>query len=327
MVNVLKHQQELYVREGLDWAKIDYFDNETICELIDRSHFGILKLLDEQQILNEDMLATRLQQCCSGHPNFDALMSEEGVIRDYFQVRHFAGPVNYKLDSFLEKNKDLLPRSISAGLFRSNSSIVQTLFPEGNPKRVSKRPTSQGGTLRIALQTLLQTVDGRRANYVFCIRANDECVPAVFDVALVQHQVRYMNLMPLVRLWRAGFCYHMFHGQFFGRYKMLGHFTWPNFPDGSLIEGIAVIIESVPLPIAEFVLTRKRVFIRSPRTLFELEELRKDRLEELAVLIQTTFRGFWHRKRFLKMRRSQMIIASAWRTWRVSGAASVCGSC
>lgn len=319
VVNVLRYQQELYVREGLDWAKIDYFDNESICELIDRSNFGILKLLDEQQIISDEMFSSRLQQCCSGHPNFDASISEDGVIREYFRVRHFAGPVNYKLDGFLEKNMDLLPRSISAGLYRSNSQIVQTLFPEGNPKRVSKRPTSNGGTLRIAMQTLLQTMDGRKANYVFCVRPNEESIPGVFDMALVQHQLRYMNLMSLVRLWRTGFCYNMFHVKFFNRYKMLNQFTWPTFLGGSLIEGIATIIENLPLPLAEFVITRKRVFVRSPRTLFELEELRKDRLDELALMIQTTFRGFWHRKRFLKMRHSQMIISRAWRTWRVSG--------
>lgn len=33
---VLKYQQNLYNREGLDWIKIDYFDNLSICELIDR---------------------------------------------------------------------------------------------------------------------------------------------------------------------------------------------------------------------------------------------------------------------------------------------------
>lgn len=319
MVTVLKHQQELYVREGLDWTRIDYFDNESICELIDRPSFGILKLLDESHDGHEDILATRLQQCCSGHPNFDALLSDDGVLRDLFQIRHFAGSVNYKLDGFLEKNMDLLPRSLSTALYRSGSSIVQALFPEGNPKRLWKRPTSNGGTLRIALQTLLQTVEGRKANYVFCVRPNEDRLPGVFDVALVQHQLRYMNLMSLVRLWRTGFCYSMFHNQFFNRYKMLNRFTWPSFAAGSLVEGIAIIIEHLPLPLAEFVITRKRVFIRSPRTVFELEELRKDRLDELALMIQTTFRGYWHRKRFLKMRHSQTIIASAWRTWRVSG--------
>lgn len=33
---VLKYQQDLYVREGLEWTKIDFYDNQTICELMDK---------------------------------------------------------------------------------------------------------------------------------------------------------------------------------------------------------------------------------------------------------------------------------------------------
>lgn len=33
---VLKYQQELYVREGLEWTKIDFYDNQPICELMDK---------------------------------------------------------------------------------------------------------------------------------------------------------------------------------------------------------------------------------------------------------------------------------------------------
>lgn len=33
---VLKYQQDLYVREGLDWTKIDFYDNQSICEMMDK---------------------------------------------------------------------------------------------------------------------------------------------------------------------------------------------------------------------------------------------------------------------------------------------------
>lgn len=38
---VLKYQQDLYVREGLEWTKIDFYDNQSICEMMDkvRMHF------------------------------------------------------------------------------------------------------------------------------------------------------------------------------------------------------------------------------------------------------------------------------------------------
>jgi len=33
---VLKSQQDLYLREGLDWTKIDFYDNQPVCDLIDK---------------------------------------------------------------------------------------------------------------------------------------------------------------------------------------------------------------------------------------------------------------------------------------------------
>jgi myosin I len=33
---VLKYQQDLYLREGLDWTKIDFYDNLCCCELLDK---------------------------------------------------------------------------------------------------------------------------------------------------------------------------------------------------------------------------------------------------------------------------------------------------
>lgn len=49
-----------------------------------------------------------------------------------------------------------------------------------------------------------------------------------------------------------------------------------------------------------------------------MEDFRKTRLHFLAILIQKTFRSYAKRKHFLKLRKSQIIIATTWRTWRVS---------
>lgn len=45
--NVLKHQQDLYAKEGLEWTKLDYFDNQTVCELIDKVIIRITGIFSE----------------------------------------------------------------------------------------------------------------------------------------------------------------------------------------------------------------------------------------------------------------------------------------
>lgn len=126
------------------------------------------------------------------------------------------------------------------------------------------------------------------------------------------------SLMPVVSLWRNGFYFNFSHMKFLNRYKILSPYTWPHFNSNSVVESIAQIIRSVPLPAAEFGIGLTKVFIRSPRTLYELNEFRNLRLNSLATLIQKTFRCYSQKRHYQRMRSSQVLLASAWRTWRVS---------
>lgn len=81
--NVFKNQQEMYLKEGLEWNKIDFFDNYAICDLIDKHSYGILNLLDEPHIKSDEAYLLRVQQCCAGNPNF--LPEDNNMLRRSFQ--------------------------------------------------------------------------------------------------------------------------------------------------------------------------------------------------------------------------------------------------
>ncbi|XP_073815090.1 myosin 95E [Musca autumnalis] len=311
--NVLRVEQELYIREGLEWSRIDYFDNESICELIDKPNYGILSLINEPHLTTNEALLTRIQQCCAGHPCF--MIAQPNSMT--FRIRHYANVVQYSVHRFLEKNSDMLPKYLSSGLYQSKLPLVQSLFPEGNPRRqANKKPTSLSSNIRTQLNTLLAIIKPRCSRYIFCIKPNECRQSRTFDMSLVQHQVRYMSLMPLVYLCRQGHCFHMLHAKFFLRYKLLSAKTWPHYRGGKCVEGIALIIRNLPLPSAEFTIGTKNVFIRSPRTVYELEQFRKGRMHDLATLIQKTFRMYRERSKFLRLRSSQIVISRTWRAWR-----------
>lgn len=101
----------------------------------------------------------------------------------------------YATHGFVEKNLDLLPKHVSACLYQHcELPIVANLFPEGNPKRQSttRKPTSLSTNLRNTLQTLLKQLEQRYNHYIFCIKPNELRQPKMFELGLVQHQVRYM---------------------------------------------------------------------------------------------------------------------------------------
>lgn len=145
---------------------------------------------------------------------------------------------------------------------------MQSLFPEGNPNRTHRHPASAAANIRTQLHSLLALIKHRKTHYIFCIKPNELKKANLFELPLVQHQVRYTNIMPLVNIWRMGYCFHLSHMHFLNRYKILSPETWPFYRIDSVIEGIATIIRELPLPSAEFILGTTKVFMRSPRTVY-----------------------------------------------------------
>ena len=116
---VFKLEQNEYEREGILWKFISFPDNQEVLDLIDRKHTGILALLDEQCIVprSDDQKFTRyLYAKCDTHHRFSASAAQRV---DYkFSIEHYAGPVEYSTENWLEKNKDQMP-SASVDLLRS----------------------------------------------------------------------------------------------------------------------------------------------------------------------------------------------------------------
>ncbi|KAJ8921520.1 hypothetical protein NQ315_003138 [Exocentrus adspersus] len=311
----LKEEQEELVKEGLEWTKIEYFNNIVICQLLEHDSHGVLSLLEEPHVQSDAAYLSRVEQCCAGHSH--CLTADATLPSHSFQIRHYAGTVTYRVHGFVEKNRDTLPKEVSRVMFRCDHPIMQALFPEGNPKRCNvKRPISESMQIQVSLNALLKSLAVRQVHYIRCLKPNELKQPRIFEIALIQHQVRYLGLIATVQMWRTGYCYRLPYIQFLCRYKMVCGNTWPRWR-GSPIEGVSVLLRSLPIPSAEFTFGRTKLFVRSPRTVFELEDFRRARLHDLALLIQKVWRGYRLRKRYRKMRHSQLVIASAWRSFRV----------
>ena len=64
------------------------------------------------------------------------------------------------------------------------------------------------------------------------------------------------------------------------------------------------------MPKTEYAFGRSKVFIRNPKSLFELEEFRQSRNIELLTKIQAVYRGFKLRRKYKKMKKAQLVISS-----------------
>ncbi|XP_028291595.1 unconventional myosin-Ib isoform X5 [Gouania willdenowi] len=322
----LREEQEEYVREGIEWTNIEYFNNAIICDLIENNQNGILAMLDEECLrpgtVTDETFLDKLNTICGEHQHFESRLSknskfltDHSLPHNCFRIQHYAGKVLYRVEGFVDKNNDLLYRDLSQAMFKANHNLMKQLFPEGNPAKVNlKRPPTAGFQFKASVGTLMKNLQTKNPNYIRCIKPNDKKTPHIFTDSLVRHQVSYLGLMENVRVRRAGYAFRQPYEPCLERYKMLCRRTWPHWR-GPAREGVEVLMGDLQVPHEEFSYGRSKIFIRNPRTLFFLEERRRQCLRDLATLIQKIYRGWKCCSRFLLLKKSQVVVAAWYRRY------------
>uniref|UniRef100_A0A8C7PEG5 Myosin Ic, paralog a n=1 Tax=Oncorhynchus mykiss TaxID=8022 RepID=A0A8C7PEG5_ONCMY len=161
-----------------------------------------------------------------------------------------------------------------------------------------------------SLAKLIEILMSKEPSYVRCIKPNDAKQSGRFDEALVRHQVKYLGLMENLRVRRAGFAYRRHYETFLQRYKSLCPGTWPNW-QGRLADGVATLVQHLGYKPEEYKLGKTKIFIRFPKTLFSTEDSLEARRPALVLTLQTSWRGYRERAKYLRIR--QAVIQSAWR--------------
>ena len=171
--HVFKLEQELYVKENIQWERIDWDDNQECINLIE-SKQGILSLLDSQSKqgtgTDKNWLNELHNKCL---PQFPKHYIKPRLNPDAFMVRHFADAVEYECEGFLAKNKDTVYEDQIRVLRASKNDFVKDLFdvkkPSGSKSAPAKNQnkstvgTQFGNSLGLLMKTLNSTTPPLRA--------------------------------------------------------------------------------------------------------------------------------------------------------------------
>jgi myosin-5 len=243
---VLKNEQEEYEREGIEWYFIEFPENQDVLDLIDKRGSGILNILDDQcraPGTTDRSFASDVYSKCAGLSRFKANRKQVAVLQ--FEVQHYAGPVEYTTEGFVEKNRDELPKESTELLSGSANPFAQHLAaiimnPASTPPPLNSEGTTTmspyslhrtdsslaarmtvGGQFRRQLRDLRSKIDLTCPHYVRCLKPNDNLIPDHFDEMVVAEQLRCGGILEVVRVSRAGFTQHYPHADFVRRYRSL----------------------------------------------------------------------------------------------------------
>ncbi|KAI9202468.1 P-loop containing nucleoside triphosphate hydrolase protein [Polychytrium aggregatum] len=299
----LKSEQEEYMREGIQWTPIEYFNNKVVVDLIESKRPpGVMAILDDvcftMHAVAEGADQTFVQK-------LDGAVSQnrhyQGM-QQHFVIKHYAGDVTYDCAGFTEANKDTLFKDLVQLMKSTNKPFIRNLFPEEYEDNDRKRPTTVSFKIRNQCQELVETLMKCTPSYVRCIKPNETKRSHDWDARRVEHQVRYLNLKENIKVRRAGFCYRNTFQKFLKRFAILTPETFPAW-SGNPHDGIKLIMNSVNMDAKEWQLGAAKVFIKSPESLFLLEEQRDRKYHSYAIVIQRAYRRWKSRKYFLEMRK------------------------
>lgn len=201
--------------------------------MISAKRSGILSLLDEQCRLNSCTNATFANQVYSnlaGHDRLNANRTQRANHR--FTISHYAGPVEYSTDEFLEKNKDELPRSASDLLSCSqasdllvqlgaNMAMVDSSKNTGSRKSKSLHSNTIASQFTSQLKMLSTRIDATTPHYIRCLKPNEDLVPGVYDKAVIADQLKCNGILEAIRVSRIGYPQRFTIRAFIDRYSIL----------------------------------------------------------------------------------------------------------
>ncbi|XP_064201698.1 unconventional myosin-Ig [Anguilla rostrata] len=196
-----------------------------------------------------------------------------------------------------------LPLSLSVSLSRSEDPVLKEMWPEGQLSitEVTKRPLTAATLFKNSIIALVDNLACKEPYYVRCVKPNEVKSPMLFDVARCQHQVAYLGLLENVRVRRAGFAYRQPYARFLQRYKMTCEYTWPNHLMATDQEAVKAIIDHHGFQ-GDVAYGHTKLFMRSPRSLFTLEQERAALIPILVLFLQKVWRGALARMRCRRMR-------------------------
>lgn len=310
----LKQEQEEYLREGIEWVPVEYFDNKVICNLIEEKHKGIVALMDEECLRPGDptdlSFLAKMNDNLGSHPHYichsrASTTVQKTMGRDEFRLVHYAGDVTYSVHGFLDKNNDLLFRDLKETMAECSNGIIRSCFPAADIGS-KRRPETAVTQFKNSLNNLMDILMCKEPSYIRCIKPNDLQTHGQFDVELVRHQVKYLGLMENLRVRRAGFAYRRTYELFLQRYKCLSRQTWPHY-HGPAQDGVQILANELGYGKDDYRMGKTKIFIRFPKTLFDTEDAFQARKHYLASIIQARWKGRRQRKAYLEIRRKIIV--------------------
>ena len=317
-------EQEEYVREGLDWANVDFGMDLQKCIDMFEKPMGLLAVFEEESLFpkasdftfNEKLHANLLGKW----PNF-AKPNPRPDPDAHFAVIHYAATVSYNLTNWLEKNKDPLNDTIVEMIKNGSNSLMIQCFkdhpgqPLEAPKDQDRKKKGGGKTVssyfKGQLDDLMGVLYKTEPHFIRCVVPNTHKQPGGVEPGLIMHQYQCNGVLAGIAICRKGFPNKMLYPEFKARYNLLAASACAKAKNDKGAAG--AVMDAIKLDKEKFRLGHTKVFFRAGILGF-MEEVREDRIGAVLAWLQSGARGKASRMQFKKLQDQKLSLYCCQRT-------------
>ncbi|XP_057328761.1 myosin-VIIa-like [Microplitis mediator] len=311
--HIFKMEQEYYNQEGISWKHIEFIDNQNVLDLIGVKPVNIMALIDEESKFPKGTDGTLLAKVHQMHYNNQNYVKPKSDSIKAFGIKHFAGSVNYEIESFLDKNRDTFSSDLKQLITISSNDFLKLIFSHDltNESDGKKRVSSLSSEFRNSLDLLMKTLESCNPFFIRCVKPNEEQKPSLFDRSLCCRQLRYSGMMETAKIRRAGYPIRYDYPEFVNRFRCLARGI-----SSKIIQDVAEKICINTLGVNNnYQFGKTKVFLKEEHESI-LEQQRHLVLAKSVVVIQKNIRAWICKKKYLKIK---VAIITIQRTWRGYG--------
>lgn len=236
-------EREEYLAEGIPIRLDDEpaMQSRSCLDTLLAKPIGLFSILDEEikfPSATKNSFLNKLESNLS-----ESKAYEKDKTSDMFIIKHFAGPVTYDPNQFIEKNRNFLSPEVIGIMRDSSDNIVKYLFtcPLSATGRLSNAEESVSSQMqahhhhsqtrsqqsmatffKYALIDLLKsTLDGS-PHFVRCFKPNNEKKPDMLNLEDLRKQMAYSGIIETVKARKNGYPVRLTFGEFLRRYCFLG---------------------------------------------------------------------------------------------------------
>merc|ERR1719219_847079 len=325
-------EQEMYVREGLEWAGCDFGMDLQKCIDMFEKPMGLLSIFEEESLFPKATDATFAEKLMTNllgkWPNF----SKPNPRPDpdaHFAVIHYAATVSYNLTSWLEKNKDPLNDTIVEMIKNGGNKLMIECFRD-HPGQPLEAPKDDGGRKKKGggktvssfykgqLDDLLTILYKTDPAFIRCVVPNTHKIPGGVESGLGMHQYQCNGVLAGIAICRMGFPNKMPYPEFKSRYNILAAKAVAKAKNDKAAADVC--LQVAKLEKEKYRLGHTKVFFRAG-CLGYVEEVREDKIGSVLSYLQASARGKNSRMAFKKLQDQKLAlycVQRAIRGWQVA---------